>query len=477
MSEQIGPAPEQRSTIRAGRLRRTAPIAGFAARAAGGRIVAGLRARGGDSEAIDRFHQRTAERYAELLGHSKGVLMKAGQIMSTYDVDPEGSVAGAYHQALQRLQADAPPMDYETARETLELDLGKPIGELFTEFSQVPMAAASIGQVHRARLADGRDVVVKIQYPGVAQAIHDDLANTELLATFLKLGTALTPRAMRTDQRATAAEISERIAEEVDYRNEARNIEMFAELYCDHPFIRVPDPIPERSGDHVLTMTYLDGVDWAKARTADQDLRNAWAHAISYFAFAAYRHSNLFNADPHPGNYRFGMDGTVGFVDFGCVKQFPEHIRRGVLGLIRAAGDGDPDTLFELLHEYGFVDADSDLTAAEAYEWWSLMAVGLLTEQPHHYTHEDSTGIIRSLYDSSDASIAFRKMNVPSDWAMLSRINMGMYSIFSAMDASVYSREILDVLDGVGEPYTELGRKHVEWARARSLPFGLDIRR
>ena len=167
------------------------PLAGFTARAAGGRIVAGLREKTGNAGAVDRFHERTAERYAQLLGHSKGVLMKAGQIFSMVDPGAVGNgELSPYQKALTRLQADAPPMDAQLARDVVQADLRRRVEDRFAEFSDEPMAAASIGQVHRAVLHDGRQVAVKIQYPGVAEAIRDDLANTELLTTFYRFATA-----------------------------------------------------------------------------------------------------------------------------------------------------------------------------------------------------------------------------------------------------------------------------------------------
>ncbi|WP_439030640.1 ABC1 kinase family protein [Gordonia terrae] len=460
-------------TVRAGRVRRTVPVVGFAARAAGGRVVAGLRNRTGDPDAIDRFHQRTAERYADMLGHSKGVLMKAGQLMSTYDVDAGVGPLATYQAALQRLQSDAPPMDLATTRGVVEADLGGRIEDLFDEFSPEPIAAASIGQVHTATLTNGQQVAVKVQYPGVARAIRDDLANTELLATFLKLGMALTPRAMRTDQRSAAAEIAERIAEELDYRHEARSIRRFADLYRGHPFIRVPDVFDSHSGDRVLTMTFLEGVGWADARRADQHLRNSWAEAIGYFGFGAYRHSNLFNADPHPGNYRFGDDGTVGFVDFGCVKQFPEWVRRGIVTMFRATCDGDRHELYRLMLDHGFITPDTDLDIDDAFQWWAMMASSVIAEQPHTFVPADSTGLMQSMFDDGPIGTAVRKMQIPSDYVMLARINLGINAILSELGATLDTRDQLDCVDGVGEPRTPAGRAHVAWVRERGLPFGL----
>ncbi|MFC9980615.1 ABC1 kinase family protein [Gordonia sp. NPDC127522] len=462
--------------VRAGRVRRTIPVVGFAARSAGGRVVAELRARNGDTAAVSDFHRRTAERYADLLGHSKGVLMKAGQLMSTYDADRAGPLS-VYQQALQRLQADAPPMDERTAREVVETELGMSVDEAFAEFAATPMAAASIGQVHRGRLVDGREVAVKVQYPGVAQAIRDDLANTELLATFLRLGMSLTPRQMRTDQRAAAAEIAERIAEEVDYRHEAHNVTRFATLYRDHPFIRVPDVIADRSTAKVLTMTYLDGIDWTSARSADADLRNRWATSIGYFSFGAYRHSNLFNADPHPGNYRFGADGSVGFVDFGCVKQFPEWVRRGIITLFRAAVDDERDKVYHLARDHGFIGRDSDLTVDDVFGWWSMMSATVRADQPHTFESADVSEVVRSFFDADGTGATTRKMTIPSDYVMLARINLGINAIFSELGATIDTREMTDVLDGVPRaPTTEAGRQHSAWIERRGLPRGLDAR-
>src|SRR4051812_8783448 len=163
--------PQHDKPVAQGRIRRTMPLAGFTARAAGGRLVAGLREKTGDDGAVERFHERAAERYTELLGHSKGALMKAGQILSMIDARALGTGGfEPYQKALGRLQADAPPMHPDLVHEVLADELGSAVKH-FAEFADEPMAAASVGQVHRAVLRDGREVVVKIQYPGVAQAI------------------------------------------------------------------------------------------------------------------------------------------------------------------------------------------------------------------------------------------------------------------------------------------------------------------
>lgn len=459
-----------------GRVRRTIPLAGFTARAAGGRMVAGLRERTGDDGALERFHERTAERYAELLGHSKGVLMKAAQIFSMVDANSIGNgELSPYQKALTRLQSDAPPMDPQLAKDVLEADLGRPTAEVFAEFTDEPMAAASIGQVHRAVLHDGRQVAVKIQYPGVAQAIRDDMANGELLTTFFRFLSSASSSTMP-DIRSAAREITARISEEIDYRHEAANITAFSDLYRDHPFIRIPDVIPEASGDRVLTMTYLEGLDWAAAQQADQELKDTWAEVIWWFAGGAYRHANLAHADPHPGNYRFGLDGRVGFVDFGCVKVLPERFRRSFVEQFRAALEGRRTDLRDRMVEGGILATDSAITVDEMWEWYADLIHEWRESQPVTFTREAPARVVRGVIDIRSAQHPFRRMLIPGDLVFFGRINLNINAICAVLHATFHARAMIDGLDGVAEPITSLGKQHIAWVRQRGLPFGLDPR-
>ncbi|GBE65576.1 putative ABC transporter ATP-binding protein [Mycobacterium sp. MFM001] len=451
------------------------PLAGFTARAAGGRMVAALREKTGDAGAIERFHERTAERYTELLGHSKGVLMKAGQMLSMVDATAIGNGGfSPYQAALTRLQADAPPMDPALAKDVVQVDFGRPVSEVFAEFADEPMAAASIGQVHRAVLHDGREVAVKIQYPGAAEAIRDDLANTELLATFLRFAVSASGNAMAANPRQMTREIAVGIAQEIDYRHEAANITAFSELYRDHPFIRIPEVIAEASGGRVLTMTYLDGIDWAAAQQADQELKNTWAEVIMRFAYGSYRHGNLLNVDPHPGNYCFGPDGSVGFVDFGCVKVLPERVRRSFIAMVRATVDGRKQDVRDLMVELGYFAEDSTLSADEAYQWMAELSHEVLGPQPVTATHDSPQRYIRALIDLRPPNHPGRRLSAPDDLVFFPRIVLVMAPIFAALDATFHSRSILDDLDGVAEPATPLGKLHDAWVRERDLPYGLE---
>ncbi|WP_078315063.1 AarF/ABC1/UbiB kinase family protein [Mycobacterium sp. D16Q16] len=455
-----------------GRVRRTMPLAGFTARAAGGRLVAGLREKAGDTGAVDRFHEKTAERYAELLGHSKGVLMKAGQIFSSIDMGGSGdSRISPYELALTRLQTQSPPMEPALARSVLETELGMPVSEAYATFTDEPISAASIGQVHRATLHDGRDVVVKIQYPGVAQAIQDDLANTELVTTFLRVTFALMDRRYAIDLSATARDISDQIREELDYNQEAANISAFHQLFRGHPFIRVPEAVPELSTGRAITMTYIDGIDWAQAQHADQELRNTWAEALWRFSLAPLQHASAFYTDLHPGNYRFGMDGSLGIVDFGSVKTLPEKNRLAWIRMVAASIEQRPTDLHATMKEAGFLSAKSTMTAEEALRWMNEINTDATLPQPVSYTPQ----LIDRNLTALDSPLS-RRISLPPDLIYLVRFPLGVRSAMSKLRATVSSRSAAADMIGIAEPETPLGVRHVAWVRERGLPFGLDPR-
>ena len=340
-------------TIPQGRLRRTAPLAAISARAAGGGVVDVLRRRlKGERGTSVEFHVRNAERYADVLSRSKGVLMKVGQIVSFVDITAavDKTYGEVYQAALASLQSDAEPMDPVLVAAVIESELGRGPEELFAEFSPTPIAAASIGQVHVARLHDGTEVAVKVQYPGVADAIGDDLANTQLLFTFVKIAQGIVPQFRNFDVRAIADEISERISEELDYAAELANQSEFAEHYRGHPFVRVPEVFPELSSDRVLTMEMVHGRRWTETADVDQALRDRWGEVVYRFFFGSIARFGMFNADPHPGNYLFHDDGTVTFLDFGCVKRLSPEAQRGFWDTASATVANDADRLLQRLH-------------------------------------------------------------------------------------------------------------------------------
>jgi predicted unusual protein kinase regulating ubiquinone biosynthesis (AarF/ABC1/UbiB family) len=464
--------PTGEADVPHGRIRRTMPLAGFTARAAGGRLVAGLRERTGDDGAVQRFHERTADRYVELLGHSKGALMKLGQLMSLIDSSDVGDGGFApYQKALARLQADAPPMAPALVHQILRDELTAGM-ETFAEFSDNPVSAASIGQVHKATLHNGRDVAVKVQYPGVAQAIREDLANTELVATFLRFATSASGIVF--DPRQLAREYTARIHEETDYRREAAMIDTFHQVYFDHPFFRVPAIVGEACTDRVLTMSFMEGSGWETAQSARQESKNTWAEVITRFSYSNLRHSNLLHADPHPGNYRFGSDGSVGFVDFGCVKVLPEPKRRLWISIVRNTMDNHLDALRADVIEAGFMTEDSAMSGEDLRDFWTQVFYEFVAApQPVTYTARSTARTARWMF-SPDSANPLSRMHIPEDYAFAPRVNQALTNICANLHATLPARSIVDDMDGVAEPETELGRLHHAWVRRRGLPGALD---
>jgi predicted unusual protein kinase regulating ubiquinone biosynthesis (AarF/ABC1/UbiB family) len=454
-------------TIPQGRLRRTAPLAAVSARAAGGGVVDVLRRRlKGERGASVEFHVRNAERYADVLSRSKGVLMKVGQILSFVDITAavDRTYGEVYQAALASLQSDAEPMDPVLVAAVIESELGRGPEELFAEFSPTPIAAASIGQVHVARLHDGTEVAVKVQYPGVADAIGDDLANTELLFTFVKIAKGVVPQFRNFDVRALADEISERINEELDYAAELANQIEFAEHYRGHPFVRVPEVFPELSSDRVLTMEMVHGRRWTEAVEVDQALRDRWGEVVYRFFFGSIARFGTFNADPHPGNYLFHDDGTVTFLDFGCVKRLSPDAQRGFWDLPSATVANDADRLLRAFIEHGFAAADDPPPADKLLAWSRQNFAPLHLPQPFTFTPEFVAELLGHMANM-DKEVR-RHSNVPKDYVFTNRIFVGLYSVLGALRATADWRAIFDE-DVTGEPTTELGRLEADFFAAK----------
>lgn len=457
--------------ITRGRLRRVAPVAGLAARTAGEAVVTSLLHRGKEPDP-EKFARR-AERYVEVLGRSKGALMKAGQMMSfvpfSSAVPEENRVL--YQAAMSRLQAEAPPMAPELAAQVLREELGAEPEKLFAEFAPHPLAAASIGQVHRARLHDGREAAVKIQYPGVAEAINADLKNTELLAVFFQLMRSMVPGFTRIDPKAVAGEISSRIREELDYRIEAAHQSYFANAYDGHPYFHVPHVIEELSTARVLTQDFSDGMPWRQALECDQWLKDLWGEAINRFVFGSLRRLNAFNADPHPGNYLFHLDGSVTFVDFGCVKRFEHWQVVQMQRIVSAVVKQDAETLRATFIEVGIFDPVDAPPAAEILEWYSKGLEMLLEPQPFTVTPELAASTVQHEFSpTGPSSKVVRAINSPADYVFLSRIDMGLLSVWAELRVTADWRAIQAELDDGAPPSTPMGEADLAFWGAPCTP-------
>jgi predicted unusual protein kinase regulating ubiquinone biosynthesis (AarF/ABC1/UbiB family) len=460
LPEDSGDPPVSGDGIGGGRWRRTAPLAALSARTMGEAAVVGLRGRltGADNT---EFHVRTAERYVELLGRSKGALMKAGQMLSFVSGAPAvpSEFQPIYKAALARLHDDAPPMAPELARVVLEHELGRQAESAFAEFDWSPLAAASIGQVHRARLHNGRAVAVKIQYPGVAEAIGADLKNSELLSTFLGLIFGLYSRKASFDLRGAAREMSARITEELDYRLEAANQAEFAEIYRGHPFIHIPEVIGELSTKRVLTQELVQGKPWSDALTARQDLRDSWGEAIYRFVYATNLRFCLFNADPHPGNYLFHDDGSVSVLDFGCVKRLQREQVDAMVRIGRACMREDVQGTWQACVEGGFCRATDPVTPEEIYEFWRGSWELWWAEQPFTVTPECAARWIEHKYSPTGPSAnSVRHFTASPEYTTMGRIELSAASLIAELRATNYWGSMAaEFFEGTA-PFTALGK-------------------
>ena len=299
-----------------GRLRRTATLGRLAATEAA-KYAATSAANLGRTpdEAADALGRRqvdAARQIVRVLGSMKGVAMKAGQVLSVVDLD---AVPPAYREevraTLAELRDSAPSVSFPEMKRVIERDYGERLDRVFATFDEEPVAAASIGQVYRATLADGREVAVKVQYPGIDAAVRADLQN---LVPLLRIAKQIAPNL---DVQELAEEVTERIHEELDYELEADNTRTVARAHRGHPFIVIPGVVTDLCRPHVIVMDFMRGVSHEEIARRDQATRDRAAEMIFRFYFGCmYRH-RAFSGDPHPGNSLLLEDGRMAFLDFG----------------------------------------------------------------------------------------------------------------------------------------------------------------
>jgi predicted unusual protein kinase regulating ubiquinone biosynthesis (AarF/ABC1/UbiB family) len=391
---------------------------------------------------------RTAEDVTKLMGNMKGVTMKLGQVMSLMG----GAVPEGFAEKLSTLQAAAPPMAPELVRQVFLEDLGQPPEKLFRRFEQRPFAAASIGQVHRAQLAGGRQVAVKVQYPGVADAIAADLSNLGTLFGFMGLAArGLDPGPMVDDIRSG-------ISAELDYRLEATNQQRFGELFCDHPFIRIPAVYPDLGSSRVLVQEYVAGEPFAAARAMSQVERDRIAEIIFRFTFGCIHRHGLFQADPHAGNYLLLKDGTVAFLDFGCISEFSKPLLAGINQLIVGVLTGDHELWRRGMEAVGYLPEGATLTTEEMWEQMQVYYTFIL-EDGVTFTPEMSAAMIRqNLNLTGEAGRVNRQMNIPQGVVFTQRITFGFTGLMASIRATGPWKSITEEYVLGGQPCTELGR-------------------
>jgi len=409
------------------------------------------------AELDDARRLRTAEQVAERLGGMKGALMKVGQMASYLD----DGLPEPVRQALAGLQADAPPMSADLAAEVVERELGAAPERVFLEWDPDPIAAASIGQVHRAVAVDGgreRAVAVKVQYPGVAEAIEADLANTDLVGTLLRQGfSGLDPSDL-------VAELKERITEELDYRREAANQAHFAAFYRGHPFLAVPAVLPGLSTGRVLTSDLVTGAPWRELLTWDQHQRDLAGEALFRFVFRSLYRLGAFNGDPHPGNYLFHGDGRITFLDFGLVRYFSPAETAMFASMVEAAAvDHDMAAFRRIVERGGLLRPDAPVTTAEAGAYFSQFYEPVAEDRVMRWTKEYASGIVRHTFDRSSPIAQYA--TIPRPFVFIQRINLGLYALLGDLGATGNYRRVAEELWPFtdGAPSTPLGEAEAGW--------------
>jgi predicted unusual protein kinase regulating ubiquinone biosynthesis (AarF/ABC1/UbiB family) len=404
---------------------------------------------------------RSTEEVVATLGSMKGAFMKLGQMASYLDA----GMAPEVRQQLARLQSDAPPMAPEMAARVVAAELGGPPEECFAEWDPVPIAAASIGQVHRALTWDGRLVAVKVQYPGVDVAIRSDLDNTALLAHIVR---AAFPGL---DAEPLVEELRARITEELDYGLEASRQRAFCELFAGHPFISVPGVVEELSTARVLTSSLVQGSRWEDVITWTPEERNLAGEAIFRFVFGClYRH-RVFNGDPHPGNYIFGGEGRVTFLDFGLVKVFAQSDVEALGRMVRAVvDDPDPAAFRAAVTDAGFLRPDPALSDDQVLDYFRHYYELVLHPGPVRFSPDYASRTLRHFFDAGNPVV--RRANVPRQFVVLQRINLGLYAVLAGLGATADWRRIAEEIWpwSSAPPSTALGAADAAWRAQRASP-------
>jgi predicted unusual protein kinase regulating ubiquinone biosynthesis (AarF/ABC1/UbiB family) len=449
-----------RESIPTGWMQRGARIMGATGKTAGRFVGTRFKAFAAPERAqefLQDFHEETARQLVDTLGEMKGAVMKLGQLASFYEFAAPSEYLSTYRDSMTMLQSSAPPMDTDAVKGVVEQEFGRPATDVFATFSEQAVAAASIGQVHRASLPTGESVAVKVQYPGVDEAVRADLKN---VAAMTKLAVAIAPNL---DPKEVAEEVRERVLEELDYRREAANQQRFARMYAGHPFIVVPKVYTKFCRTRVITQEFIVGDPFTSAFGWPQEDRDRLGEILFRFFYGSLNRFMLFSADPHPGNYLLLADGRVAFLDFGLVRSI------------------DPGTL-GLLHEVVLALLEDDKARGRA----ALEGLGILNRRTPEidaiWEHlkminrpvlEDRELRLDPLLVQEIASAGFdprteafqtlRKVGIPGVMVTLNRMSFGVTSLLGRLEATANWQSIAREIWYGEESRTELGKQEQAW--------------
>jgi predicted unusual protein kinase regulating ubiquinone biosynthesis (AarF/ABC1/UbiB family) len=404
---------------------------------------------------------QTAEDVAGTLGAMKGVMMKIGQMASYVD----DGLSPAVRHTLSRLQDSVPPMSPQLAAGVVEEELGAPPERAFARWDPQPVAAASIGQVHRAITLDGRAVAVKVQYPGIAETITADLRNVALLRRMLRI------TAPAQDADALITELRDRVLEELDYRREARNQQLMAAFYDGHPTICVPRVIGTLSTRRVLTSELSSGARFAELASWPQEERDLAGETIYRFVFRSLYEVHTFNGDPHPGNYLFHGGGRVTFLDFGLVKHFtPAELQPLMQMNRRLCIEHDPEAFRRSLERAGFLQPHAPLSTDAIIEHLAVFYDTIREPGPLTITSGYASSVVRRFFDLRSPVAEY--ISIPKSYVILQRINLGLFAVLGQLSATANWRAISEEIWPFtqGPAATSMGEAEAAW-QARRRPI------
>jgi predicted unusual protein kinase regulating ubiquinone biosynthesis (AarF/ABC1/UbiB family) len=398
----------------------------------------GKKLSGRPSEEVDaQLQQRTAEQLFAVLGQLKGGAMKLGQQLSIFEAAVPEEVAGPYREALVKLQEAAPPMPVRTVHAVLAQQLGGRWRDRFREFDDNPAAAASIGQVHRATWRDGRDVAVKIQYPGAGTALMADLNQ---LARFARLFAALFPGM---EVKPLIAELKARAEEELDYALEADAQRTFAAAYADDDQIVVPRVVA--SAPKVIVSEWLEGTPLSRIiAEGTKEQRDRAGLLMTVLHFSGPERAGLLHADPHPGNFRLLPDGRLGVIDFGATARLPEGHPEPIGRLVRWALAGRAEDVLTDLRAEGFVRPTVEVDAQGVLDYL-LPFLDPVAVPSFRFTRPWMQAQAARIGDPrSDASRLGRQLNLPPSYLLIHRVTIGSIGVLCQLDAEAPYRGVCE---------------------------------
>jgi predicted unusual protein kinase regulating ubiquinone biosynthesis (AarF/ABC1/UbiB family) len=389
------------------------------------------------AEVTAELQARTAEQLFTVLGELKGGAMKVGQALSVFEAALPEDVAAPYRDALTRLQEAAPPMPAATVHRVLDEQFGRRWHDRFQAFDDSPAAAASIGQVHRAVWADGRDVAVKLQYPGAGGALMADFTQ---LARMARLFARISPGL---EIKPLLAELKDRVAEELDYSLEADAQRAFAEAYAEDDEIAIPRVVA--SAPKAMVTEWIEGTPLSRIiASGSKDERDRAGTLLAQLHYSAPSRAAMLHADPHPGNFRILADGRLGVVDFGAVARLPGGYPEPLGRLTRCAVDEDGPAVLAVMRSEGFIRPDIELDARRVMDYLGPIVEPLRTPTFTFSREWMRLQAARVGDPRREEAKVGRLFNLPPAYLLIHRVTLGSIGVLSQLGATAPLRALAE---------------------------------